>query len=134
MGVSHPRLRRILRPRLRRYIPRRTGQKGGHALLHLRSRLVDAKLFADFARKEGFDVDARAPYGKMAEFLKQTCASPLSPKDLRRGKDALRRALKFYASGVVTATPVGAMSEPAGARYLRYWRRGRCTGHQGRPQ
>ena len=55
-------------------------KKRAHTSRPLHSRLNAAKLFADFARKEGFRLDERIPYGKMAEFLQKTSESSLSPK------------------------------------------------------
>ena len=104
--------------------------KRAHTSRPLHSRLNAAKLFADFARKEGFRLDERIPYGKMAEFLRKTSESSLSPKEQQRSRYAMRRAVKVFLSGKVAVPLVGAMGESTGNRRLRFFLRKRRAGHQ----
>ena len=78
-----------------------------HMSRPLSSRLNAAKLFTDFARKEGFRLDERIPYGKMAEFLRKTCDSSLSQKELKSSRYAMRRAVELFLSGKAPAPPCG---------------------------
>ena len=105
-----------------------------HMSRPLSSRLSAAKLFTDFARKEGFRLDERIPYGKMAEFLRKTCDSSLSQKELKSSRYAMRRAVELFLSGKAPAPPVGAMGQSTGNRRLRFSQRKRRQGHQGPPK
>ena len=78
-----------------------------HSSRPLHSRLDAATLFTQFARKEGFRLDERIPYGKMAEFLRMTTDSSLSRKEVNKIKCAMRRAVKLLLSGRSSAPPRG---------------------------
>ncbi len=103
-------------------------EKRAHTSRPLHSRLNAAKLFADFARTS-FRLDERMPYGKMAEFLRKTSESSLSPNEQQRSCYAMRRAVKLFLSSKVAVPPVCAVGESTGNRRLRFFHRKRRAGH-----
>ena len=104
-----------------------------HTSRPLHSRLDAATLFTQFARKEGFRLDERIPYGKMTEFLRQTCDSSLSPKELNKSRCAMIRAVKLLLSGKAPVPPRGAIGQSRCQGFQRFYNRKRRQGHQGAP-
>ena len=102
----------------------------------LRQRLADAAVFARWLGKMSIDHRIPLPHGKMADFLKESSATPLSAKTLQHARQYLRRALKLCNSGGVETFPgkhLKSTTRSGGLTTARYKNRKRRLGNQGRP-
>ena len=100
----------------------------------LRQKLGDAAAFVRWLAKSSIDYRTTIPHGKAAEFLRETSATPLSAKARRHGQAYLNRALKLYTSGAVETRPQKNVKNNKGINAVRYHKRKRRLGKQGRPQ
>ena len=98
----------------------RSQSRRPHSSRPLHSRLKADQLFIDFARREGFDIRSRIPYGMMAKFLSDASVLPLSMKDRKLLRMSLRRALDLRMSGEAAVPPVGSLGRSAGQRVQRF--------------